>query len=88
MSNNEHYGRIVAFRPISRSLGARLHADNGCIYFDRDEIDANALHDLADLIVDNSPSRFLRSQGKYLRVVPRCKTQTALRKFGVATPCI
>ena len=43
---------------------------------------------LADLIVDYSPSRSLRFQGKDLLVVPRCQTQTASMEFRVAVPSI
>ena len=43
---------------------------------------------LADLIVDYSPSRSTRSQGKDLLIVPRCKTQTISRAFRVAATSI
>ena len=76
----------------SRSVGARLQPVLGCQVADSSSIGARLqtvgawVHDLVDLIVDHSPSRSLRSQGKDLLIVPRCKAQTASRELWIAVP--
>ena len=81
---------ITQYHPIS--LGASLQTAVVFILIEtryRDEICANTLHDLirwpcCSLLTIAT----LYAQGICLRVVPKCKLQTASRKFLIAAPSI